>query len=623
MKKIYNKIDRTAIVSFDIFDTLLKRHVRNPEDVFVLVEKIYNTRFENKISGFKEHRKKAEKEARLKSVREDIDIYEIYSCIEFDDKDRLLALELEVEESLLVLNFEIKDIFDYAKSKDKRIIIVSDMYLPRQFLEKILNKVGIEGYERLFVSSEIGKLKSSGSMFDYVLSELGVEPKEILHIGDALKGDYLVPKYKKIDSFLLNRYVNRGVYNYRLKEDTVERGIINTFINNSEFGGRLFKIGYETLGPMLYGFCQWIHEKRHELGLNKLLFFARDGQLVFNCYQKMYPDEICEYVYFSRRSLTVPLICKLKDKQEILSIIPINRYTEISSLIKRLGISYDENVMLIESFGFKKGQSYHRDFYFTDSNFDELFAMLLPQILDNSQNEYVGLCKYYEKIKSDGKIGLVDIGWKGTIQNAFEKFLSIFDPQTSVYGLYVGIMKNSVNSLGYVFQSTDKQLEDAIVSFAGLFETFFSADHGSVLSYEKEGQVILCPFEYDLDEKARKEYVEIKEIQKGADCFISTIIKNSILNELSLPKEVFFENIKRLGTSPLLEDAKRFGNYYFFDTIITNLAKPNKSQFYSLKKILKDFSNSSWKIAYLKRVLRINMSYLSLYSLIKKIVSKK
>ena len=57
-EKIISQIEDYDVVSFDIFDTLLKRNVKRPTDVFYYIEKKWNKK------GFGEARIKAENMAR-------------------------------------------------------------------------------------------------------------------------------------------------------------------------------------------------------------------------------------------------------------------------------------------------------------------------------------------------------------------------------------------------------------------------------------------------------------------------------------------------------------------------------------------------------------------------------
>ena len=63
--RAYEKIRKYPVVSFDIFDTLVKRNVSNPKGIFNVVEKKLNLRHpEAKIHDFCAMRVQAEQEAR-------------------------------------------------------------------------------------------------------------------------------------------------------------------------------------------------------------------------------------------------------------------------------------------------------------------------------------------------------------------------------------------------------------------------------------------------------------------------------------------------------------------------------------------------------------------------------
>ena len=49
-------IDHASVVSFDVFDTLIKRNCANPTDIFTITEKRFNRQNGDKITGFKKAR---------------------------------------------------------------------------------------------------------------------------------------------------------------------------------------------------------------------------------------------------------------------------------------------------------------------------------------------------------------------------------------------------------------------------------------------------------------------------------------------------------------------------------------------------------------------------------------
>lgn len=195
-------IDRHPVISFDVFDTLLRRDVTVPADVFDRVEKAYNLTASRTLTDFKRIRMAAERKARRLSPTEETNIWAIYHQMPYgrEVKVRLLELELAIERSGLSVRPEIKEWYDYVQSIGKEVLIVSDMYLPIGFMESVLQENGCVGYQKLYLSSETGVSKSTGHMFRFVLKDTGYKAQDIVHIGDNPRGDWLMPRLCGMDS---------------------------------------------------------------------------------------------------------------------------------------------------------------------------------------------------------------------------------------------------------------------------------------------------------------------------------------------------------------------------------------------------------------------------------------
>lgn len=176
-------IDQYDVISFDIFDTLLIRPYEKPTDLFLELEK------RKQMDEFANKRILAERRAREHHKElEDITLEHIYQEIEHEFKN-LKKEEMSLEEEVLAINPPVYEVYQYALEKGKTIIICSDMYLPRDFLESILYKNGYEGFCEMFVSSDIMLTKSSGNLYKYVLNKMDISSNSILHIGDNLESD--------------------------------------------------------------------------------------------------------------------------------------------------------------------------------------------------------------------------------------------------------------------------------------------------------------------------------------------------------------------------------------------------------------------------------------------------
>lgn len=200
-KSIDNLVVNTDFVSFDIFDTLILRKCGKPGMIFHLIDEIY--------AGFAEQRATANSDARKLSDMEEITLDEIYSLLANvygkEQAEKLKELEIKTELSQCVPNGEMLQYYNELLSDGKRIFLISDMYLPSDVIRQILEKCGIRGYEKLYVSSEYRKTKRSGSLFDLVLSEQSLKPENLTHIGDHPLADYLIPGRKRIHTFLYKK----------------------------------------------------------------------------------------------------------------------------------------------------------------------------------------------------------------------------------------------------------------------------------------------------------------------------------------------------------------------------------------------------------------------------------
>ncbi|GAA9464450.1 hypothetical protein BTM444_09660 [Helicobacter pylori] len=116
------------VISFDIFDTLLLRPFIKPTDLFLYIETKYD------IKGFCQARILAEMQSRGISKEQDITLDEIYHQIpkEFHSYKEV---EIATEKEVLIPNSEMLELYRFAKENNKRVIIISDMYLPLEVLK--------------------------------------------------------------------------------------------------------------------------------------------------------------------------------------------------------------------------------------------------------------------------------------------------------------------------------------------------------------------------------------------------------------------------------------------------------------------------------------------------------
>lgn len=185
-------IERYSVISFDVFDTLIERNVKVPSDIFEIAGK--KVLGENYSEQFRRDRIQAESEARCLSPNGEVILDDIYNLLERKYKEKTIVLkEQEVAEEIksCTPKKEMISIFYSALNQGKRVYIISDMYLPKPVIQEMLEKCGVSGEEKLYVSNTYGANKISGKLFEIVTREGNLDKKRMLHIGDSLKADCL------------------------------------------------------------------------------------------------------------------------------------------------------------------------------------------------------------------------------------------------------------------------------------------------------------------------------------------------------------------------------------------------------------------------------------------------
>ena len=109
---------------------------------------------------------------------------------------------------------DIKESLDMLR-KEYRLGVISDaIFSPGRSLRKLLEYYGLLEYFDVFIfSDEIGHSKPEPSVFLAACKGLGVEPDELVHIGDREHNDILGPKKLGVHAILCTTAIDRGSNN--------------------------------------------------------------------------------------------------------------------------------------------------------------------------------------------------------------------------------------------------------------------------------------------------------------------------------------------------------------------------------------------------------------------------
>ena len=608
------QLNRYDVISFDIFDTLLKRDVYKPTDVFEIVEKEYTYRYGRKIE-FKTARIEAEKNARGHSSYSEITLDEIYEEADLADKDVIKALELEVESEILHCNYKIKPIYHQCIKSGKTVYVVSDMYLPKRFLESILNREGFTGYKELILSADYRETKRSGGLYKVLCEKGSFSSKEVLHIGDSWYADYIGAKKGGIKGVHINRFEKNTIYLDKPKDYTdFDRRTFFSYVNTR--AGKLVRrnerLGYEVLGPVIYAYCRWIHHNYEKITTpkSKLWFAARDMYLFSQAYKLLYGDDSdFDYVYISRKSLRPILTQAAGDMTESGNIFARGEYT-LAEIIKYMGYC-------IEDLDDPKKYDLDRTYNIRKLKESEEVksALSSPGILEKEKELAAGGMKYLEEqglFSAD--IVFADVGWHGTTQYILDRIQKSICNNRTIRGLYLGCLDGTREKIGENNYKTFMFTEDQGSEFAKgiiLFESLILAPHGSTKAYKIENRKVV-PVLSEPDNLSSF----LSDVQRGALQFVRDYHSSILSHTIRLDENLSSEAFCKLAASPLKEELESIGQMDYDNFYVNKMADPKPMGTYMLhpKMLYKDLKYSPWRIGFLYKLFKVRLPYAKMYS---------
>lgn len=625
--------DRFKVISFDIFDTLITRLLSKPKDVFSLVEE---RAIQDGIiaHGFADARVAAERAARAASASE-VSLIDIYRELEKDHRFRdslasLKAMELDAERDLCVAMPEGRALFEAAISKGNPVVLVSDMYLPRDFLEGLLQSCGYAGWTRCFVSCEFGATKAKGTLYGVVAREMDIKPSEMLHIGDNLKSDIIQARRAGVITHKINTKLGEA---NDLAESFVSaaRRVNNKSWSRRE-GSNLEGFGYCALGPVLVGFCSWLTNELRSEGINKVFYLARDGLIVQRAMQSLGNDALCgTYLYASRRALQVPSFALTDSFEAIVGSMFLPRKVSLRHVFSKMGLDEEDAVSAMLNMGIDPDVESRSDRLATNSDALRAYGALAPYVKKNSKAKLSLLEQYLRQNGFSGKVALVDIGWFGNMQIALEKVCKAAGIDAEIHGYYVGLSPEGKNQTkhrmkGYLFDALhDVNLFEQERCYNHIFETLFSSTHGSTQSYYAEEDGRIVPVLSDYTGVEAETGYRAERCREGALLFVRDWHRVFRDDNPTISPNVALESLNRVGIDPSLSEARFFGDWAMeADGKAVYAARPSSLRDYCLKpgKLVKDFARASWKAGFLKRLFKVPFPYGKLWMVVHSLYKK-
>lgn len=324
------------VVSFDLFDTLVKRPAVQPSDVYALLDECFvgdlpsYVRF-SEVRGGAFGRLRAAAKAHGEEQPE-YGLTAVYAYIaetlglSSAAAEAMHAAEVELEAQLVEPRRAGVALVHAARAFGKPWVITTDTFFTADELEAVaLGKLPVAP-DQLFSSLDLQATKAAGTLLPRVAEELGLDPSAILHIGDRADHDVERARRCGMRAAHLPSHTAGALRHQRLhrlwggvrEERTAAlfRGAIwaevfdnpfRRFDSESVCGGEARLVGYMAISQAMFGWSQWILESASSRGYDLLAFLSRDGFVPLDLCRRLVqlrePGPSLEYVYSSRRAM--------------------------------------------------------------------------------------------------------------------------------------------------------------------------------------------------------------------------------------------------------------------------------------------------------------------------------
>ncbi len=637
------------IISFDIWDTIIKRKC-HPEEVKLATARYITLKYQENLKEEYKNiyailKKRDEIEAeeckRNKENGNDDEcrILEVFKILQKEImqkeipsiEEELLREEIEQEKRVIFINPEILPIFE--KYKDLKKYCISDFYMRADALKELLDylKLPIE-IEKIYSSADYLLNKRTGNLYKKAEEELGIEPKDHIHVGDNQYSDIEMANSLGIETIKTTKTEFDFVpekgrkFSFDLSVAKKEEKTKND---------KLFNAGLE-LAPLLYFFGYNIVEYAIKNNIDKVYYQTREGETFIKIHemiQKNNPFGVqvpeCETIEVSRMG-TFSASLKEFSIPELLRLWSQYREQSVKALFKTLAIDIKPFEKYMEKYDIDveekiicpwfdiKIQKLCKDEEFLDKINKEIMKKKEEALL------------YFEKSKNilnDNKpMFTVDIGWRGTIQDN----LAYLFPNKEIGGYYLTLYDfynlQPENTYKISFIDDENIKNNEVASMITLLEWIYNPGTGSVTGY-KNGKAIRKA----KDEE--KEIVEkyIKPLQEGM--FAGAEIINESMKyhpyEGEESKEYVYQLLRKIKAEPGKELIEAYYSMVFNDTFGTaeyvekdeKLSAIEKLNIFKCRNILR---NEPWKEAF---ITYNNLGYMNVFmgfkSVVRKILGRK
>lgn len=627
------------IISFDIWDTILKRKC-HPEEIKLATARYIMLKYEKNLKDeykniYKILKKRDEIEAqeckknKEKGHDDECQILDVFKLLQKeimkekieDISKELLKEELEQEKRNIFINPEIVPIFE--KYKEHKMYCISDFYMGAEELKELLDYVKLPvKIEKIFSSADYLLNKRTGNLYKKAEEELKISPNEHIHIGDNQYSDIDMANSLGIQTIKTTKTEFNFVpeknrkFEFNLESIKTKDGIFNSGVD---------------LAPLIYFYVYSIVEYAIKNNIPTVYYQTREGETFIKIHEIMKKNNPfgvkipeCDTIEVSRMA-TFSASLNEFSIIELLRLWSQYRVQSMKTLFKTLAIDIEKYKTYLEKYGIDPEEKIEEPWFNVKvqklAKDTEFTSKINPEIKRKREE----LLKYFKDkkqiINDDSQMFLVDIGWRGTIQDN----LAYIFPNKTIGGYYLTLYDfynaQPENTYKISFIDDVNIRDNEVGNMITLLEWIYNPGTGSVIEY-KDGTPVRKAKTEELD--VVNKY--IKPLQEGM--FAGAEVINEYMKyhpyEAEESKKYVYDLIKRIKTNPSKSLIEAYYSMVFNDTFGTSeyvekdlkLTTTQKLNIFKCRNMLR---KELWKEAF---IVYNNLGYMKFFMKVKSGIRK-
>lgn len=435
-----------------------------------------------------------------------------------DDISKIVSHLIQIE-----IDFEIRNTFvdpdvlsEIGKYPAEKRYFLSDFYMGSAMLRTILHAHGLAGhFDGGICSCDTGSNKRTGGLYKHVHEKFRIRPGEHFHIGDNIDADvamavqagsvavHFEPRAEHLEriqralQFTDRQSLFRGVA-ARLVQETVAKETVADIQQESAF-----LLGVKA-APLFAGFLMMIAEKSLGDGVEQLHFFTREGEFFLQIWKALFPDR-------QLKGLTLPTPAILEVSRiatfaaslrevstaELMRMWNLYSTQSMQALCKSMGLSPELIRPLSACYSLDMDEEVI--YPWLDPRVQALFKdeTFIEFVRNRIESDRAHLLNYMAGkglVGNSDRVGVVDIGWRGTIQDNLAWLL----PSQNFCGYYLGLQRflneqpPNCSKLAFGPNLNDDEDGQSLLDAVSVLEMLCNSPYGSVMGYvnDDEGNLV-------------------------------------------------------------------------------------------------------------------------------------